>query len=54
VVVEATTEVEGARLQWMQVHYYSPSSHSSLLMQQNVPNFALTQETNGFDNWKGF
>ena len=37
-VVGATRE-EGPRLQWMQFHYYSPSSHSSLLRQQNVPNF---------------
>ena len=39
-VAEATTRVEGPRLQWMQLHYYySPSFHSSLLRQQNVPNF---------------
>lgn len=52
-VAEATIRVEGAKLQRLRLHYYSPSSHSSLLRQQNVPNFVSTQETSEFDNWRG-
>jgi hypothetical protein len=52
-MVEVMITVEGAKLQWMLLHCYSLSSHSSLLRQQNVQNFVWTQETSGFDNWKG-
>ena len=49
----ATIRVEEARLQWMQLHYYSLSSHSLLLRQLNVPNFVWILGTSGFDSWKG-